>query len=178
MRVEPATTADVDAVVDAWVALAGTQREHGSHIGASSNRETVRPLLSHHVVAGSVLVARAEESGDVGGGERGILGFTNFGIEEGALDADAVRGIVYNLYVVAEARGEGVGSALLDAAEDALIERGADVLAIEALWANEDARRLYEERGYEPHRVQFEREVEGDGEPKTGENDTNSRGGT
>ena len=177
MRIEPATGDDVDALVEQWVALAETQREHGSHIGASSNRETVRPLLSHHVVAGSVLVARAEESGDVGGGERGILGFTNFGIEEGALDADAVRGIVYNLYVVAEARGEGVGSALLDAAEDALIERGADVLAIEALWANEDARRLYEERGYEPHRVQFERAVGGGEHSEGGKSDTNTKDG-
>jgi len=178
MRIEPATTDDVDALVEQRVALAETQREHGSHIGASSNRETVRPLLAHHVVAGSVLVARAEAGGDVEGSEPGILGFTNFGVEEGALDADATRGIVYNLYVVPEARGEGIGSALLEAAEEALVEMGADVLAIEALWGNEDARRLYEERGYEPHRVQFEREVEGDGEPKTGENDTNSRGGT
>ena len=177
MRIEPATADDVDDLVEQWVALAETQREHGSHIGASSNRETVRPLLTHHVVAGSVLVARAEESGDVGGGERGILGFTNFGIEEGALDADAVRGIVYNLYVVAESRGEGVGSALLDAAEDALIERGADVLAIEALWDNEDARRLYEGRGYEPHRVQFEREAGVESPSKGGKSDTNTKDG-
>lgn len=184
MRIEPATTADVDDLVDAWVDLAETQRRHGSHLAASANREAVRPLLAHHVVSGSVLVARGEgggRDGDSTATEREpapLLGFANFGLEEGALDSDATRGIVHNLYVGPSARGEGVGSALLSAAESALVERGADVVAIEALWENEGARRLYRRRGYEPHRVQFERRVETEGAGDAGKSDTNSRDGS
>lgn len=194
MRIEPATAADLDDLVDAWVDLADTQRRHGSHLAASANREAVRPLLAHHVVSGSVLVARREGGdgggdGDSGATDRaapGLLGFVNFGLEEGALDSDATRGIVHNLYVHPSARGEGVGSALLSAAEAALAERGADVVAIEALWENEGARRLYRRRGYAPHRMQFERVAEqdvsgeseqGDVDGETRKSDTNTRDG-
>lgn len=167
MRVEPATTADLDAVVDAWVALADTQRAHGSHLAAASNRETIRPLLAHHVVDGSLLVARTDNA---------VVGFTNVGLEDGALDSDATRGIVHNLYVEPGARGEGVGSALLDAAEALLRDRGADVIAIEAMADNADARRLYRRRGYDPHRVQFERSVESGDSAGTTETDTSETG--
>jgi len=163
MRVEPATTADLDAVVETWVALAETQRAHGSHLDGAANRETIRPLLAHHVVDGSVLVARADE---------GVVGFVNVGIEEGALASDATRGIVHNLFVEPASRDEGVGSALLDAAEAVLVDRGADVIAIEAMADNEGARRLYRRRGYEPHRIQFERPVDGAGTTETDTSET------
>ena len=169
MRIEPATAQDVEALADVWVDLADTQRRHGSHLEADANREEVQPLLAHHVVRGTALVARDDEGAPIG--------FVNFGIEEGALESDATRGIVHNLYVEPGSRGEGVGSALLDAAESALVERGADVVAIEALWDNEAARRLYRRRGYEPHRVQFERTAETDANLETGESDTNSKEG-
>jgi len=151
MRVEPATTADVDAVVDAWVALAGTQREHGSHLDAEANREAIRPILAHHVVDGSLLVARSAAGA--------VVGFVNVGLEAGSLAADARRGVIHNLYVEPSVRGEGVGSALLDAAEALLADRGAAVVAIEAMAENVAARRLYRRRGYAPHRVQFEKLV-------------------
>lgn len=156
MRIEATTAADLDDLADAWVDLAGTQRRHGSHLQASANRDLVRPLLAQHVVGETLLVARGD------GPDGDVLGFVNFGLEEGALASDATRGIVHNLYVEPASRGEGVGSALLDAAESALAEMGADVVAIEALWENEAARRLYRRRGYTPHRVQFERSTETD----------------
>lgn len=171
MRIEPATARDLDDLADAWVDLAETQRRHGSHLASSANREAVRPLLAHHVVQGTVLVAWDDSGG-------GLLGFVNFGLEEGALESEATRGIVHNLYVEPASRREGVGSALLAAAESALEARGADVVAIEALWDNEAARRLYRRRGYEPHRVQFEREVDGSAEDAgTGKSDTNTKEG-
>ena len=157
MRIEPATSEDVDGLADAWVALAASQREHGSHIAADENRNTIRGVLAHHVVDGSVLVARPGAPG-----ASGIIGFVNFGLEDAGISGDAVRGLVHNVYVEPGARDDGVGSALLDAAEAALVERGADVVAIEALAANEAARRLYERRGYRLHRVQYERTTESD----------------
>lgn len=153
MTVTAATSDDVAAVTDQWVGLAAEQREHGSHLLAAANREQARDLVAQYVHANNCAVAWRDD-------ER--VGFVMFHLETGFYETDADRGVVDNIYVRPGARDEGVGSALLDYAEDALRESGADVLAVEALWANEDARRLYERRGYDPHRVTLERPVESD----------------
>jgi ribosomal protein S18 acetylase RimI-like enzyme len=153
MNVAAATSDDVAAVTDQWVALAAEQREHGSHLRAAENRGQARDLVAQYVHADNCAVAWRDD-------ER--VGFVMFHLETGFYETDAHRGVVDNVYVIPEARGQGVGSALLDFAEDALREGGADVLAVEALWANEAARRLYERRGYDPHRVTLERPVESD----------------
>jgi len=169
MRIEPATSGDVDALVDAWADLAETQREYGSHLDSEANREAIRPILAYHVVSGTCLVARVDETDEVEGAAGsdgrpadGIVGFVNYGLEEAGLEGDATRGVIHNVYVDPGFRGAGVGSSLLSAAEADLVERGADVVAIEALADNEAARRLYRRRGYALHRVQYERVTESD----------------
>jgi len=151
--VRPATGEDVDTVADMWVALADEQRAHGSHLLAAANRSQTRDMVAQYVHADGVAVAT-----------RGSLpvGFVMFHDETGFYETDARRGVVDNVYVRPDQRGDGLGSALLDYAEDALRDRGVDVLAVEALAANEAARRLYESRGYQPHRVTLERSAESD----------------
>jgi ribosomal protein S18 acetylase RimI-like enzyme len=158
--VRPATGEDVDAVADMWVALADEQREHGSHLFAAENRSQARDLIAQYVHADGVAVAAR-------GGVP--VGFVMFHAETGFYETDATRGVVDNLYVQPDQRGNGLGSALLDYAEDALRERSADVLAVEALASNEAARRLYESRGYEAHRVTLERSAESDTHSKDDE---------
>jgi len=69
---------------------------------------------------------------------------------------------VSNLFVVPERRGEGIGSALLDAAEQALREAGAEVVALEALADNDRAREFYATHGYERHRVELTKSLSGE----------------
>lgn len=158
MRVELATLADLDRVVELWVALAAEQREHGSHLTVEPNRELMRETLARHVVDHTCLVAR-DGTADTDKAQP-IVGFVSFDPERDGLDRDAVRGVVQNLYVVPEARGRGLGSQLLDAAEDALAAAGVDRIVLDAMAANDAARGFYEARGYEPHRVTYERRVE------------------
>ncbi|MFC3476697.1 GNAT family N-acetyltransferase [Halobacterium litoreum] len=153
MTVRAATGDDVAAVTELWVALADEQRDHGSHLLAAENREQARDLVRQYVHADGCLVA--EDAGVP-------VGFVMFHVETGLYDTDADRGVVDNVYVAPDARGDGVGSALLDRAEARLCEQGADVLAVEALWDNAAARRLYERRGYAPHRVTLEKPLESD----------------
>jgi ribosomal protein S18 acetylase RimI-like enzyme len=54
---------------------------------------------------------------------------------------------LYTLAVVPEARGGGIGSALLDAVDAALEVRGVTSLVVAVMAANADAIRLYERRG-------------------------------
>ncbi|GAB3322549.1 GNAT family N-acetyltransferase [Haloplanus rallus] len=151
--VEPAEPGDAAAVADLWVALASDQRRHGSHLRAAANREPIRAAMARAAADDRLDVAR--DGGD-------IVGFVHYAVERGSLVQDLTRGVVNDLYVVPERRSEGIGTSLLDAAEATLRDRGADTVSVEALADNERAIRLYERRGYRPHRVEFEREVEND----------------
>jgi ribosomal protein S18 acetylase RimI-like enzyme len=150
VRVEPATTSDVDALADLWVELVAGQREHGTHLRAAPNRSAARDVLAQYVAVDDVLVAR----------DGPIVGFVMFYVETGLFDQDATRGIVENVYVRPGSRGRGVGSELLAAAEDALTDDGADVIALSVMAANERAREFYRDHGYEPHRVTLEKPIE------------------
>ena len=55
------------------------------------------------------------------------------------------------LYVVPVERGDGIGTGLLKAAEEACRQRGADLLEINVDGEDTDARRFYERRGYANH---------------------------
>jgi ribosomal protein S18 acetylase RimI-like enzyme len=169
-RIEPATADDVDAVTDMWVALAAGQREHGATLRAEANRATVREWVAQSVVTGELLVARDPDTDAVtdgtGSSDPDPVGFVGFSLERGDYERDAVRGTVSNLYVKPERRGEGVGAALLDAAERELAEAGADHVALEALADNDRAREFYAERGYGPHRVELTKSL-GDSEDES-----------
>ncbi|MFC6874662.1 GNAT family N-acetyltransferase [Halobellus marinus] len=140
----------VDALVDLWVSLAGDQRAHDSHILPTENRSLVRETLARQVVADGVRIA---QSGDE------VVGFVSFDLERGSFEQDATRGVVRNVYVRPEYRGRGVGTDLMDAAEDTLRAAGASVVSLEAMAGNDRARAFYRDRGYAPHRIQFEKRV-------------------
>lgn len=152
MEIERPTVADVDILVELWVDLADGQRSFGSNLRADANREVIRESLSRRIVAGGCLVAVDSDGA--------AIGFVTFYPESEQYDRDCSRGIVENLYVVSERRGEGVGTALLRAAESTLADGGADVVALEVLADNEQAREFYSQRGYDPHRVELQRPVE------------------
>jgi ribosomal protein S18 acetylase RimI-like enzyme len=156
VAIEAATSADIDHITDCWVKLARDQRDHGSHLLAAENRSVVRDSVARHVIENDLLVAR----------EEGIVGFVMFELQTGIYQHSTTRGVIQNIYVEPASRDEGIGSALLDAAEEALRERGAEVLSLEVLARNQNARRLYENRGYEPHRIEMEKSDENDNHSK------------
>ncbi|MFC6718503.1 GNAT family N-acetyltransferase [Natrialbaceae archaeon GCM10025810] len=167
VRIELATADDLEAVVDCWVRLAREQRRYGSYVLPEANRETMFQTLGAYRVDDGLLVARLEgDSGDERDVEReygrGVVGFTSFSIERGALELEATRGHLSNLYVVPEFRGRGIGTRLLEAVEDALADRGVDAVILEAMAGNEAARRFYGRAGYVPFRVGMERRLEDD----------------
>ncbi|GGJ02621.1 GNAT family N-acetyltransferase [Halobellus salinus] len=169
VEIERPDPGDVDAVVDLWVALASDQRRYDSHIRPEPNRGVIRDTLARHAVTGELRTARHD--GDV-------VGFVSFELERGAYESDETRGIVRNIYVDPGYRDRGIGGALLGAAETALADAGATVVALEAMAGNDSAQGFYRRRGYAPHRVQFEKPLDGEaatGPPDAEENDTHSK---
>lgn len=153
MRIERPTLDETEHVADLWVELARGQQRFGSHLASEANRGRIAETIGRHIADSTLLVARSEEE---------IVGFVMFAVEYRLYTTDSIRGIVHNLFVAPEQRGEGIGTALMDAAEAVLIEQGATVIGLETLAANADARRFYTDLGYEPHRVELEKRVETD----------------
>ncbi|GAB6880633.1 hypothetical protein JCM17823_29070 [Halorubrum gandharaense] len=178
MHVTAATAEDVDAVADLWVDLASDQRDHGSTLLASDNLTAVRESIARHVFSGEVFLARSNAPADDEETRHDPIGFVSFSLEHGGYERDRRRGVVENLYVVPEHRGEGVGSALLDAAERALAESGAETVALEALVDNERARAFYRDHGYDPHRVELTKPVSTGEKSGDGGSEGESAGGT
>lgn len=182
VTVERGTIDDVDAVADLWVALADGQRSYGTHLEAAENRPDAADAAARAVVTDGLVVARAAEPESAGkstdsdatrpdathgtagsprSGAETVVGFVTFGVESGRYDLDVTRGVVYNLFVREPHRGAGVGSRLLSAAESGLADAGVDVVSLEVMATNEDARRFYERHGYRPHRVALEKPLGG-----------------
>ncbi len=154
--IEAATSADIDHVVDRWVELARDQRTYSSHLLANENRGTVRDSVARHIIEDTLLVARDSR----------IVGFIMFELQAGVYQQTTTCGLIQNVYVEPSHRDEGIGSALLDEAEATLAERGAETFSLEVMVENENARRLYENRGYEPHRIEMEKSDENDNHSK------------
>jgi ribosomal protein S18 acetylase RimI-like enzyme len=162
VTVEPGDADDAEAVADCWVDLAAEQRDHGSHLFADRNRSAARETALRHAVTGGLFVARPGDDAPASLSEAavgGLLGFVTASPTSGSFATDADRGVVRNIYVRPAARGEGIGTALLVAAEDHLVENGASVLSLEVMARNEAARRFYRRHGYDDHRVEMEKPV-------------------
>lgn len=172
--VKTATIDDLEFLIDQWVELVESQRAVGAHIEGEANRGTARDILAQYLAGDRVAIAKPDPDPDDPHAEdsdsedtihaRPILGFVMYYVEEGVYEMDTDRGIVENIYVVPEARDQGVGSALMDHAESTLAKRGAAIVALSVMAANERGRSFYSNRGYESHRVIFERRLDGDGE--------------
>jgi ribosomal protein S18 acetylase RimI-like enzyme len=74
-------------------------------------------------------------------GDGTLLGFT-------VAEARRKTGHIITIDVIAQSRRSGVGSALLDAAEEQLLRAGACTVALETPVNNEAAIRFYKQKGY------------------------------
>ena len=146
----PAPT-DVDAVLTLWQRLVVSQRAFGTSLLAEENTSTARDWLLNLHIGDGIRIATLDGT---------AVGFVTFALETDRFERDRTTGIVHNLYVDTAYRGQGIGTALLERAEDILAERGADRVRLEVMGANERASRFYTERGYTPHRVTLAKSVQ------------------
>ena len=155
-RIRRATPADMPSVgrlgallvrlhheFDAQRFIAATPRtEHGyaSYLGSQlDNPEIV------------ILVAVRDDA---------VLGYTYAGSE--GFDYMSLRGpagIVYDIVVDPEARGQGIGTVLLEATIAALKERGAPRVVLSTAERNEPAQRLFARAGFRRTMIEMTREM-------------------
>jgi ribosomal protein S18 acetylase RimI-like enzyme len=154
-RIVPAGRDRVDELRPLWLQL---HHHHGrvSRVQPFVDDETswtVRRRSYHDTFDGGGFALVAEQDGRV-------VGYAMVRIHDGPDDSWALAdryGEVWTLVVDEAARGAGIGSALLDAVDAALAERGITDLLIGVMEGNDDARRLYERRGLVPGWLQLYR---------------------
>lgn len=136
-----------------WVELASDQKNVGSHLCAETNLAAAEQTMLGHIVSKTVRIARVDGH---------IVGFVTYGAESESYQQDVDRGFIFNVFVKAPYRSQGIGTKLLGSAERHLAEMGFDVIALQLLAANDDAERFYNRHGYSPHRLELEKSTESD----------------
>ena len=134
--IRPAAIDDLDAVTTLLVAQL---REHAVDTPAAAIGDSVGAVI-RHPERGRILVAR--DRGTVVG--VAALSFV-WPIEHGGMSA-----WLEELYVVPDARGRGIGTALLRAALRAATEAGAVAVDLEVAVGHERAANLYAREGFQP----------------------------
>lgn len=142
--------AEIEEVIDLWSELVRSQRAYGATLSVSGNEDVARQYFGRVLLEDGVLVGTVEDA---------FVGFVSFELEPDQFDRTKRVGIVENLFVRPQHRGQGIGTALLQDAEAALERRGADTVHLEVLAANIDAQGFYESRGYQPKRIRYAKAV-------------------
>ena len=141
----------LDALEPLWIAL---HRHHRTVVPSAAmllDDDSVswsrrRALYRSWMAAGDALVLVARRGG-------AIVGYAVAHQQDGPDDTFAVGARyaeLYSLSVAPEARGAGVGTALMDALDERLAALGITDLSIAVMAANEDAIRFYRRRGLVP----------------------------
>jgi len=157
---------DIEELAPLWLALFRHHAEVGAGTGTFTDEERSWPhraALYREWLAqppSFVLIAR-----DAEGVARGYAMVAVREPDDEVLDtweADGPIAELETLVVAADARGQGVGSALLDGVEQELLKLGIRDLGVSVLAGNDRARRLYESRGFRPQMLHLARRL-GDG---------------
>lgn len=126
MTIRPMRIEDYDAIYALWLSCKGMGLNN-----VDDSREGIARYLSRNPATSFV----AEEAGK-------LLGVIMAG-------HDGRRGFIYHTSVSPDARGQGIGTALANAALDALREEGISKVALVAFTRNEAGNAFWEKMGFE-----------------------------
>jgi ribosomal protein S18 acetylase RimI-like enzyme len=160
LHIRQAAAADRPALVKFMIELQEVER------GLHPNRSEGPGMGSGHLAYLERLAAAQQGVIFVAADANELLGFVVCFVE--AEDADDLHvveaerrfGYISDLYVAAQARRQGVGRALLQAAEDYFKQLGLPVVRLAVLRNNDQARRVYEQAGFRPYEITYEKRLE------------------
>ena len=137
---------------DLWLAL----HRHHAEIGSQplvededSSWQRRRALYEEWLRAGEGIAIVAERDGEP-------VGYAVVHLHDGPDDTYPVGARwaeIYSLSVAPQARGQGIGTQLLDAIDDRLTNLGIHDVAVSAMVENDAALRLYQRRGFVPREL-------------------------
>jgi len=159
VTVRPAATADLPALGRLGAVLVRTHHGFDPRRFIAPTPETANGYARYfgtQLVKPNVVILVAEQGGEV-------LGYTFAGVE--GHDYMALRGpagVLYDIVVDPDRRGQGIGGMLLDAALAALRARGAPRVVLSTAERNEAAQRLFARAGFRRTMIEMTRELDAD----------------
>lgn len=145
---------DLDALAPLWIAVhrrhAESMPELAPYVGDDESWRERRALYADLLAKpDTVLLLASVDDELVGYGMAHVMATDESWVADTWRTGDRI-GEIESLSVLPAHRGSGLGSELLGMLESALREHGVTDLVLGVLPGNDDARRLYERRGYRP----------------------------
>lgn len=139
-------TADPDALkllIPLWLEF--IRDEEGSDMNIVPSRENAERWISFvknliEKDRGTLKYAKVDEK---------IVGYILYGWENEALKLYHRRGTIFDLYVIKEYRGRGIGKKLLNTAIEDLKHHGIEIIQLTVINSNKRAIELYKKFGFE-----------------------------
>ena len=149
VEISSGTLEDLDLLADLWRQMVEHHRAVAGNVfpvrNADESWARKREEIGAGLAAGKALILLAKAEGVL----RGFL-LCELAPSGAIYDLGPRRGEVDSLVVADDARGCGVGTALLAACKAELVDRGITYWSIGVAEGNDAARRLYERLGFSP----------------------------
>lgn len=155
MELVEATSDDVETIAEYWYRLASEMEPYSelNELALDGPEDAVEGIEAHHVEADdtTAYLFAADDT---------TVGYLLLGEgDHPSRELDSYLEIV-DLYVVEGYRSEGYGSEAIERVKAIARERGVDYLEVSCEWANEGARRFYEDNGFTEKQVTYTRRVD------------------
>ncbi len=156
IRIRPAEPDDLAAIGRLGALLVRTHHEFDPQRFIAAGRGTERAyasFLGAQLDERDIIILVADQEGEV-------RGYTYAGVE--GFDYMSLRGpagVLHDIVVDPDARGQGIGRALLEATLAALAARGLPRVVLSTATRNETAQRLFARAGFRPTMIEMTREL-------------------
>ncbi|MCM2605752.1 GNAT family N-acetyltransferase [Rossellomorea marisflavi] len=145
MNIKKATLSDLESIAHLF-------NEYRIFYKSPSNTEGAKTFIQERLTTGDSVIFLA-------GDDQGVIGFTQLYPTFTSIGMKRAW-ILNDLYVSEDARGAGVGQALLHKARTFARETGAASICLSTAPDNDVARRLYEKNGYRQDQIFLHYELE------------------
>lgn len=155
MKLIEATEGNLDTLVEYWYALASGMEQYSEFNALSYDGvdEISEDGFERHFERDDITDYLVEERGET-------IGFLTLEVGEHPSREYTRYARIVNLYVAAEYRDQGYGSAVVSRVKELARADGCDHLKVSCEWNNDDARRFYRDTGFGEKQVTFVQEIE------------------
>ncbi|MGI9406165.1 MAG: GNAT family N-acetyltransferase [Hyphomicrobiaceae bacterium] len=163
VHVREATAADRDAILALHAKLHNVERT------LHPNRAPVEEIGNAATIERDAELAKNDGCIFVAERDGEIIGCVVTTIDDGdayLIESDRRFGWIRSISVSEEARGAGVGRALMKAAEGRFRNRGLSQIQVYVLAANDRAQSFYADNGFHPYEISYEKRLDGLDVPK------------